>query len=90
MKSLKINSYAKINIGLKIINQRNDSYHNIETVFQELQFHDVITFTKIKNGYELSSNNEDFPIVRSTLDGLIRKLETSWKYLLRQLTSPIL
>ena len=62
MKSLKINSYAKINIGLKIINQRNDSYHNIETVFQELQFHDVITFTKIKNGYELSSNNEDFPI----------------------------
>ena len=62
MKSLKINSYAKINIGLKIINQRNDSYHNIETVFQELQFHDVITFTKIKKGYELSSNNEDFPI----------------------------
>ena len=62
MKSLKINSYAKINIGLKIINQRNDSYHNIETVFQELQFHDVLTFTKIKKGCELSSNNEDFPI----------------------------
>ena len=61
MKSLTLNSHAKINIGLKIINQRNDNYHNIETVFQELQFHDIITLTKTNEGCQLSSNNIDLP-----------------------------
>ena len=61
MKSLTLNSHAKINIGLKIINQRNDNYHNIETVFQELQFHDIITLTKTNERCQLSSNNIDFP-----------------------------
>ena len=62
MKSLTINSYAKINIGLKIINQKPNSYHNIETVFQELEFHDVITITKTNEEFQLSSNNEEFPV----------------------------
>jgi 4-diphosphocytidyl-2-C-methyl-D-erythritol kinase len=65
LKILTVNSYAKINIGLKIINQRINSYHNIETVFQEVQFHDIITINKINEGYELSSNNIDFPIESS-------------------------
>ena len=65
MKILTLNSYAKINIGLKIINQRIDSYHNIETVFQEVQFHDIITIKKINEGYKLSSNNVDFPMESS-------------------------
>jgi len=50
LKILTVNSYAKINIGLKIINQRINSYHNIETVFQEVQFHDIITINKINEG----------------------------------------
>jgi len=62
LKSLTINSYAKINIGLKIINQKPNSYHNIETVFQELEFHDVITITKTNEEFQLSSNNEEFPV----------------------------
>jgi len=65
LKIITLNSYAKINIGLKIINQRIDNYHNIETVFQELQFHDIITIKKIDEGYNLSSNNVDVPIESS-------------------------
>ena len=65
MKILTVNSYAKINIGLKIINQRIDSYHNIETVFQEVQFHDIITIKKINEGYKISSNKVDFPMESS-------------------------
>ena len=66
MNTIAFKSFAKINIGLKIINQRNDKYHNIETIFQELEFHDTITLTKINEGYELSSNTIDFPISSST------------------------
>ena len=55
----------KTNIGLKIINQKPNNYHNIETVFQELEFHDVITITKTNKEFQLSSNNQEFPISNS-------------------------
>ena len=36
-------SFSKVNIGLQILEKRNDDYHNINTIFQELQFGDIIT-----------------------------------------------
>ena len=46
MKTIVVNSNAKVNIGLKILNQRIDGYHNILTVFQEINLFDVITISK--------------------------------------------
>ena len=37
-----IKSNAKINIGLNIIDKRPNGYHNIETLMQEIDFHDTI------------------------------------------------
>jgi len=34
MKTIKIKSPAKINLGLKVVGKRSDGYHNIETIFQ--------------------------------------------------------
>ena len=56
MKSLTIKSYAKVNIGLQILNERPDGYHNINTVFQELDFYDTIELNKENNGCEFQSN----------------------------------
>jgi 4-diphosphocytidyl-2-C-methyl-D-erythritol kinase len=39
---INIKSNAKINLGLKILNKRNDGYHNIATIMQEIDFHDTI------------------------------------------------
>ncbi len=33
---------AKINIGLQVLNRRDDGYHNLETVFYPLNIHDVL------------------------------------------------
>ena len=41
-----VNSYAKINIGLHILNKREDSFHNIITIFQEIDFCDQISVEK--------------------------------------------
>ena len=41
-KSPEIKSYAKVNIGLSIINQLKNSYHKIETLIQEINYHDTI------------------------------------------------
>ena len=49
-------TFSKVNIGLKILSQRNDGYHNIYTVFQELDFGDSITIKKADSGCTISSN----------------------------------
>ena len=41
-----VNSYAKINIGLHILNKREDNFHNIITIFQEIDFCDQISVEK--------------------------------------------
>lgn len=39
-------AYAKINIGLNVISKRDDGYHNIETVFQQIDLFDQIVLKR--------------------------------------------
>jgi len=43
-------------MGLQIRDQRPDGYHNIHTLFQEIDFHDSIEIKKRNSGCEFSSN----------------------------------
>ena len=61
MDSIILKSHAKVNIGLQVLDQREDGYHNIHTIFHELAFHDTVTFSKTDDACELSSNDENFP-----------------------------
>ena len=56
MKTVVVNSYAKVNIGLKIHNPRGDGYHDIETVFQEINLFDIITISKKGDRCYFNSN----------------------------------
>jgi len=56
MSHLVLKSHAKVNIGLQIRNQRPDGYHNIHTIFQELDFHDTIRLEKRDSSCQFSSN----------------------------------
>ena len=47
-------SNVKVNIGLKIIGIRSDGYHNISTIFQELDCGDVLKIHNISSGFKLS------------------------------------
>ena len=62
---MDINSYAKINLGLHILNKREDQYHNIITVFQEVDFCDQISIEK----------SDDF-IFETNVDWLDKKNNT--------------
>lgn len=56
MKSIIIKSPAKINLGLRILNKREDGYHNIHTLFYPLyDLYDEIKIVK-SNRYSLISN----------------------------------
>ena len=56
MKTVKINSYVKVNVGLKVLNKRSDGYHNISTIFQEIDLHDQLIVSKNISGCQFSSN----------------------------------
>lgn len=43
MKSVKIQCPAKINLDLKVINKREDGFHNIESVMQTISLYDYLT-----------------------------------------------
>jgi 4-diphosphocytidyl-2-C-methyl-D-erythritol kinase len=41
---MKLKSFAKINLGLEVLGRRPDGYHEIRTLFQSIDFHDVLAF----------------------------------------------
>ncbi|MBN2383142.1 4-(cytidine 5'-diphospho)-2-C-methyl-D-erythritol kinase [bacterium] len=43
MNGLTIKANAKINLCLRVVGRRTDGYHQIETIFQEIDFGDILT-----------------------------------------------
>ncbi len=56
MHEIVVNSPAKINLGLNILDKRIDGYHNLETIFYPLKLSDKITF-KISDKFSFETNN---------------------------------
>ena len=48
MEQLSVASYAKINLGLRILRRREDGYHDIETVLQTIDLADCLSFSLIE------------------------------------------
>ena len=60
MATSQYKSHAKINLGLKVVNKREDGYHNIDSIFIELNLHDTISFSR-SDTFSLSTNFPDLP-----------------------------
>lgn len=71
---MKLKSYGKINLSLDVLSKREDGYHNIETIMQKIELHDIMEFEKIHSGLVLNIDEE----VGKLEDNLIYK---SWKLL---------
>ncbi|HQH68851.1 MAG TPA: 4-(cytidine 5'-diphospho)-2-C-methyl-D-erythritol kinase [Candidatus Hydrogenedentes bacterium] len=57
--TLRIRSYAKVNLYLDVLNRRRDGFHNIETIFQTVSLADELTFTEASCGIELCCSRPD-------------------------------
>ena len=64
MKSVKVQCPAKINLDLKVINKREDGFHNIESVMQTISLYDYLTIS-IEQSKEanivLSGTSDEIP-----------------------------
>ena len=47
-------SFAKVNLGLRVLNQRSDGYHNINSIFIQIDLHDTLHFIS-NNKFQLIS-----------------------------------
>lgn len=70
MQSITVKAPAKVNLFLKVIGKRKDSYHNIITVFERISLADKIKISKIPKGIIVRS---DIPITRDPKDNLAYK-----------------
>lgn len=63
MSELILRANAKINLFLEVLDKRPDGYHNIETVFQSIGLHDIITLREDKPGnIQIQCNNPQVPL----------------------------
>lgn len=60
-------SYAKINLGLRIINKRQDGYHNLETIFYKIGLFDEVTIEPTDGEIVITSPHKDVPLNDSNL-----------------------
>lgn len=70
MKSVKIQCPAKINLDLKVVNKREDGFHNIKSVMQTISLYDYLTI-EVRNSKELkillSGTSNEIPYNESNL-----------------------
>lgn len=62
MKQIKLNSYAKINLFLDVLNKREDGYHNIKSVMQRVDLYDKLQISENKFGIELICDHPKIPL----------------------------
>ena len=70
MRSITIQAPAKVNLFLKVLGKRKDSYHSILTVFERISLADTIKISKTSEGIIVKS---DKPITHDPKDNLVYK-----------------
>lgn len=58
---ISLKAPAKINLFLEILGKRNDGYHEIETVMQEIDLVDNLQFEETQEGVKLKCNDKNIP-----------------------------
>ena len=83
---MKYYSNAKINLGLQIHNKRLDGFHNLKSIFIELDFHDKLIFSKAPY-FKIQSNSKEMPldgdnIISHAYNSLKKMFMPKWEYLI--------
>lgn len=71
MNTIKLKAYAKINLGLDVINKREDGYHEVRMIMQTINLYDTLTITRLNiKGIKVRTN---LPYLPTNQDNLVYK-----------------
>lgn len=64
MKKIKLDAYAKINLSLDVLGKRENGYHELSMIMQQIDLKDIISITEIseQNKIIINSNNPRVPL----------------------------
>lgn len=62
MEKIERLSYGKINLALDILYKREDGYHEINTIMQEIDLADKLIFSHLDKGIIIESENKSMPL----------------------------
>ncbi|MCX6538064.1 MAG: 4-(cytidine 5'-diphospho)-2-C-methyl-D-erythritol kinase [Acidobacteria bacterium] len=79
---LRVRAHAKINLTLHVRRTRDDGYHELETVFQSLALHDVLTCWLRPGPFSIRCDDPDVPTDEHNL--IWRAAQRLWERLGRQ------
>ncbi len=61
-------AYAKINLGLDVLGKRDDGYHLVKMIMQNVEIYDTLTFRRTTEGkITLKANDDTIPVDDSNL-----------------------
>jgi len=68
MEALRLVSPAKVNLRLEILKKREDGYHELRTILQKINLHDLLHFSlKKERGISITTDHPNLPVGKSNL-----------------------
>ena len=61
MDTLTLSAYAKINLTLSVTGKRDDGYHTLRSVMQEISLADTVKMQKIPQGIQITCDRKGIP-----------------------------
>ena len=68
MRTVKLDTYAKINLALDILGRREDGYHDMRMVMQTISLGDTVTVTETAEGFTLLAEGMELPGDRKSME----------------------
>jgi 4-diphosphocytidyl-2-C-methyl-D-erythritol kinase len=66
--TIHLESTAKINLRLEILKKREDGYHELRTILQKINLHDLLHFSlKKERGISIKTNHPNLPVGKRNL-----------------------
>jgi 4-diphosphocytidyl-2-C-methyl-D-erythritol kinase len=62
-----VRAHAKVNLDLRVFGAREDGYHELRTVFQSIELHDLLTCGERPGAFQLKSRSTSIPLDQSNL-----------------------
>jgi len=77
-KSIRLRAFAKINLGLRVLAERPDGFHEIRTIYQTIALHDrlEISLRRAGEGIRLECDNPEIP---SGAENLVYRACDLWR-----------
>ena len=67
MDKIILESHGKINLSLDVLYKRDDNYHELNTIMQEIELKDTIILKEIDKGLKIECNDKDVPLDNKNL-----------------------